>query len=139
MHAEQAGVPDSAASASPLVHEQPELEPPFEDDEDWLQDSEEPPRRARRRLLAPTPVALLAGLMLACGFLAGVQVEKGQTTTTGASGGGGFAGAPGGGAGRASAAAAARPGGAFPAFGGGGGAGAGLTTGEVSYVRGNTL
>ncbi|HTA05921.1 MAG TPA: hypothetical protein VK774_06135, partial [Solirubrobacteraceae bacterium] len=53
----------------------------------WAQDEQELPRRPRLRLLTPLPVALLLGLTLAGGFIAGVLVEKGQGEP--ASGGGG--------------------------------------------------
>lgn len=47
------------------------------------------PPRPRRRLLgaggSPIPLALLGVLLIACGFIAGVLVEKGQTAS-GASG-----------------------------------------------------
>ena len=39
------------------------------------------PRRPRRRLLAPVPLALIGVLLIACGFIAGVLVEKGQSTS----------------------------------------------------------
>jgi hypothetical protein len=126
---------------------------PAEEQDEWLAESEELPRRPRRRLLAPLPLALLAVLLIACGFIAGVEVQKGQTssataTGTGSGAGGGLAsrlaalGArpPGTGAtgsGSSPSASASRGAGAFPGAGGSGGTG--VTTGEVSYVRGNTL
>src|SRR5271163_2203164 len=54
-------------------------------DEEWLPDSEELPRRPRRRLLTPLPIALLAVLLVALGFIGGVLVEKGQSSSSGAS------------------------------------------------------
>ena len=45
----------------------------------WLEEDEELPPRPRRRVLAPFPLALLAALAIACGFIAGVLVEKGQS------------------------------------------------------------
>jgi hypothetical protein len=112
----------------------------------WAQepDDEDLPRRPRRRLLAPLPVALLLALLTACGFIGGVLVEKGSaSSTTGAAGASGAAGAArfaglrgAGGAGGASAAAAA-------ATSGGGGAGpggaGGATTGTVAFIQGSTL
>ncbi len=126
---------------------------PAEGQEEWLEESEDLPRRPRRRLLTPIPLALLAVLLIACGFLAGVEVQKGQTSSasgTGAGagsgaglasrlagvGGGPPAGATGSG-GSASGSRAKGTAGAFPGAGGSGGGG--ITTGEVSYVRGNTL
>ena len=45
---------------------------------DWLPEEDELPARPRRRLLAPLPLSLLGVLLIACGFIAGVLVEKGQ-------------------------------------------------------------
>lgn len=120
---------------------------PTEEEDEWLDDDSELPRRPRRRLLTPIPLALLAVLLIACGFIGGVLVQKGQGGT--ASSSGGFpselaalkgavpdAGAAGG---TRSAGDSGAKGGAsaFPDFGGAGGGG--VTTGEVAYVRGNTL
>lgn len=124
---------------------------PTEEEDEWLDDDSELPRRPRRRLLTPIPLALLAVLLIACGFIGGVLVQKGQGGTASPSGGasGGFpsglaalkgavpdAGAAGG---TRSAGGSGAKGGAsaFPDFGGAGGGG--VTTGEVAYVRGNTL
>jgi hypothetical protein len=136
---------------------------PEEDDGGWLDEPEELPRRPRRRLLAPIPIALLIVLLTACGFIGGVLVEKGQgsssssTSGTGASAlasrfaalrGGGAAGAKGGASGGAASAAGSLfggSGGSSGAAGGGSsgaagsGAGAGATTGQVAYVQGSTL
>jgi hypothetical protein len=117
--------------------------------EDWLAEEDELPPRPRRKLLSPVPVTLMAVLLVALAFFAGVQVEKGQSSSgsasglpsglaslrarLGASAGGstsGLAGAAGSGASTGAA------GGGFP---GAAGAFAGLTRGEVSYVSGNTL
>jgi hypothetical protein len=111
-------------------------------EEEWLEEPDELPHRRRRKLIAPVPVALLGALLLAGGFLGGVEVEKGQSRST-APGSGSPAGLAAlrstGGTGRAAGNAGARgffgAGGGFP---GGGGAG-GLTSGEVSYVSGSTL
>jgi hypothetical protein len=136
----------TAPQTSELDHE------PAEEDE-WLDEPEQLPRRPRRRLLTPVPLALFAALLVACGFIGGVLVQKGQGATAAASGAGasgGFASrlaalkgaAPGAGAGAAGGAGSAggsgsRGGaGAFPGFGGSGGD---VTTGEVAYVRGDTL
>jgi hypothetical protein len=108
--------------------------------EEWLEDLSALPPRPRRRLLTPAPLALIAVLLLALGFLGGVLVEKGQTGSstptsgtaltsrlrglTGSAGRTGAAGAAGaaGSAGSAGAAGAARP-----------------TSGTVSFVSGQTL
>jgi hypothetical protein len=127
-----------------------EHEPPEEQDE-WLEEPEqELPRRPRRRLLAPIPLALLAVLLIACGFIAGVEVQKGQTSSASATGTGAGAGSglasrlaalgirpPGGATGSTGSTAGSGSRGAAGAPQGAGGAG--VTTGEVSYVRGNTL
>jgi hypothetical protein len=116
-------------------------------DEEWEEESEELPRRARCRLLTPIPLALVAALLIACGFVAGVKVQKGQTRSASGAGAGlaSRLAALGGGAPSAGTAghgrSAAGPGstGGSGAFPGAGGLGGGVTTGEVSYVRGTTL
>jgi hypothetical protein len=123
------------------------------EEEEWFDDPEELPRRPRRRLLTPVPLALLAALLIACGFIGGVLVEKGQGGTSSASGAagaagaslasrfaalrGGSSGAGAGGGGATSGGGSGSKGGAsaFPGLGGSGG----VTTGEVAYVRGSTL
>ena len=130
-------------------------------DDTWAQEPlEELPPRPRRRLLGtggnPIFLALLGVLLIACGFIGGVLVEKGETSSSSGSGAAGLAsrfaalrgarrrrihherqrrrqqrrgGAGSGGAG----------GGGFAGrFGGLGGAG-GATIGEVSYISGSTL
>jgi len=143
---EQQTIHDPAVQApETLVYE------PIEDEQDdWTEEPEELPRRPRRRLLTPVPLALLAVLLIACGFIGGVLVQKGQGGTASASAGAsaGFAsrlaalrgaargaGATGGAASAGGSAARAGAG----AFAGLGGSGGGVTTGEVAYVRGNTL
>lgn len=114
-------------------------------EEVWLQESDDLPPRRSRKLLTPIPVTLLMILLTACGFFAGVQVEKGHTSSSvgsglpaglsalgsrsGSSKSSSSSGAP--------STSAGFPGGSFAS--GGGRSGAGLTTGEVSYVSGNTL
>jgi hypothetical protein len=133
----------------------------------WAQADAELPPRPRRRLLrtdggGALKLALLGVLLLACGFIGGVLVEKGQTASTtgsGASGGSGLAArlaalrggasprSPG--ASSASPAGEAAPGGGTSSGGGGfpsrfagrfrGGGGGGAVIGEVSYIQGHTL
>jgi hypothetical protein len=120
---------------------------PAEEDEEWVDDDSDLPRRPRRRLLTPVPLVLFAVLLIACGFIGGVLVQKGQGGTASASGGfasglaalkGAAPGAGAAGGGGASGGSGAR--GRATAFPGIGGAGSGgITTGEVAYVRGNTL
>lgn len=112
--------------------------------DEWLEDPEELPRRPRRRLLTPLPLSLLAVLLLACGFIAGVLVEKGQGSSS-ASGGAGtgaaaafaarFRGA--GATGGAGASATSSAGGASAA--GAAGAFTRPTAGTVAYLQGSTL
>ncbi|HEY2719317.1 MAG TPA: hypothetical protein VGI52_06785 [Solirubrobacteraceae bacterium] len=114
----------------------------------WAQDEQELPRRPRLRLLAPLPVALLLGLTLAGGFIAGVLVEKGQGEP--ATGGSGalasrLAGLRSSG-GRGSAAlgpssgstSGSDSGTVVPSFRGGAG-GASATVGQVVFVKAGTL
>jgi hypothetical protein len=108
-------------------------------DGDWLEDPAELPRRPRRRLLTPVPLALVAVLLIASGFIAGVLVEKGQTSTSASS-------PAGSGASLASRFAALRGGAARGGAGAVGGAGApgsaasaGASAGQVAYVAGSTL
>jgi hypothetical protein len=124
--------------------------PVEQDGAGWLEEDQELPRRPRRRLLAPIPVGLLAILLIAGGFIAGVEVEKGQATPTGGrstAGVGAFASRAGGAAtgragfGRASGATTGGSAAAGGTTGGGAfaGAGGGVTAGEVSYLQGSTL
>jgi hypothetical protein len=64
---------------------------PFEEQDAWPEETEDLPPRPRRRLLKPLPLALLAALAIAGGFIAGVLVEKGQGGSASAAGGGGGA------------------------------------------------
>ena len=133
--------------------------------EEWDEPLEELPPRPRRRLLGagangaggnPIFLALFGVLLIACGFIGGVLVEKGQSSSTSSSAGGGaglasrFAalrGAAGTGTSTsgASAGAGTSGGGASAAAGGGsfgrsgGATGAGVTTGQVAYISGSTL
>jgi hypothetical protein len=117
-----------------------------ETQEEWLDEPQELPRRPRRKLLAPIPAVLLVLLLIAGAFFAGVQVQKGQSSSS-SSGGlpAGLAALRGGGANALNSARAGSSGAGGGVFGGGGGFPGGggfagqLTTGEVSYVSGNTL
>ena len=118
--------------------------PAYEPAEDWLDEPDELPRRPRRKLLEPAPLTLLGILLVACGFIAGVLVEKGETSSSSSSTGG---------AGLSSRLAALRgssatstaggpSGGAAGGFFGrsaGGVSGAGATVGQVAYISGSTL
>jgi len=130
----------------------PELayDEPIEQDGDWLEEppEDELPRRPRRRLLSPVPLALLGVLMIAGGFIAGVLVEKSQNSSSTASSAAGLAskfaglrgktsGATGGGAAGLSGGGSAGAG--FFGRSAGAGAAGGATTGQVAYVSGSTL
>lgn len=123
-------------------------------DEQWPEDDPESelPARPRRRLLGvggnPTPLILIGILLIACGFIGGVLVEKSQSSSSSAGGGAsgiasrfaalrGAAGASAGGS--ASFSRGGSSGGSGAGLLGGGGAGAGPTVGQVSYVSGHTL
>lgn len=104
-----------------------------EQDETQVQEPEPLVRRPRRRLLTPLTALLFAVLVGAGGFIAGVQVEKGETSTSSTRGVGRLAGLLG--AAGGSAAPSTAPGGrGFAAAGG-----AGATVGQVEYVSGSDL
>jgi hypothetical protein len=150
------------ATPAPAVAEEVPYEPGAEDhtyapvEDEWAQESDELPPRPRRRLLGaggnPIFLALLGVLLIACGFIGGVLVEKEQTASSGsASGASGLAarfaalrgaGAAGstttGGSASGGASSGAAGGGFAGRFGGFGGAG-GATIGEVSYISRSTL
>jgi hypothetical protein len=141
---EQTPVGDTPAVESRV---QEPTEPAYEPgaEEEWSDESELP-RRPRRRLLTPVPIAVLAVLIVACGFIGGVLVEKGQTGSSSSSGGGAslasrFAALGGGSAGAGGAGGASRTGAAAAAGGGsaGGTGGGGATAGQVAYISGSTL
>jgi Domain of unknown function (DUF5666) len=86
------------------------------------------PTRPRRRLVTPPVVGLTALLLAAGGFLAGVEVQKGQGGSSTA------------GAGGLAAASGARTAGGLGRFGGpGGGAPSDVTFGTVSSKDGSSL
>jgi hypothetical protein len=127
------------AERATALDDDPGLEYDSAVEDDWQTEPDELPPRRRRKLLSPVPLALLAALLIAAGFLAGVEIEKGQAGSgSSASGFAGIAalrakGTAAGGAGTSSRGSA----GSLPSFAGlGGGA---LTSGEVSYVSGDTL
>lgn len=131
-----------AIAAQDTVVRAPEARPayqPIEEQDEWLDEPLELPRRPRRRLLSPVPLALLGVLLIACGFIGGVLVEKGETSSTSSSTGATaslasrFAALRGGGTSTGASGAAAGAGAAF-------GAGAGkATAGSVAYLDGSTL
>jgi hypothetical protein len=74
------------------VHDEPQTAPytPVEDDSQWIEE-QELPHRPRRRLLTPLPLSLLGILLIACGFIGGVLVEKGESSSSSSSGTGSLA------------------------------------------------
>jgi hypothetical protein len=123
-------------------HEQPTTV--YEDPDMGFYDDDEPqpvdtlPVRPRRTLLTPVSGGLLAVMLVAGGFIGGVQVQKHQ----GASGGGARNGLPAAFAARLAAGGGAAPGAASGAGTGaaraGGGSG-GATAGTVANIKGSTL
>jgi hypothetical protein len=123
-------------------------EAPGYEDEEWLDEPLELPRRPRRRFLAPVPLALVGVLLIACGFIGGVLVEKGQTSSGSSAGAAAglasrFAALRGGSTGTGASGAAGAAGGGFAARGGGGAGAAGIsggaTAGQVAYLSGSSL
>jgi hypothetical protein len=123
----------------------------------WEEDHDALPPRPRRRLLGkggnPVQVALLGVLLLACGFIGGVLVEKSQTSSSTSGTGGALAarfaalrgasatgsGSAASGSGGAAATGGAAGGAARGGFAGRFGAAGGATIGEVAYISGSTL
>jgi DNA-binding beta-propeller fold protein YncE len=126
----------------------PQQEPVTVDEQDqWLEEPEELPPRPRRRLLGtganPVFLVLLGVLAIACGFIGGVLVEKGQTASGSASGATAglaarFAALRGGTSSTSTRSGAAGAGAAGGFFGAGAGAGR-PTSGTVAYLAGSTL
>jgi hypothetical protein len=138
---------DERDAEETAVHAQqpPAYEPAYEpvDGQDgWLEDSEELPRRPRRRLFGvganPVFLVLLAVLLIACGFIGGALIEKGESSSSSSTAGA---------AGLASRFAALRRGGSSTgsssaATGGSAGSSGGFTrptAGTVAYLDGSTL
>lgn len=115
--------------------------------EQWYDDpvEDELPRRPRRRLLTPVPLALAGVLLIACGFIGGVLVQKGQTASTSPAAVGSLASRFGALRSSATSGSSSARGGtgasAASAFGGGAGSagGGGATVGQVAYVSGHSL
>jgi hypothetical protein len=125
-----------------------------EQQEEWLEEppeSELPPR-PRRRLLTPVPLALMGVLAIACGFIGGVLVEKGQSSSSSSGAGAsglasrfaalraGASGASGTSGTGARSGSGSASGGSFG--GSAGGAAGGFTrptAGTVAYLDGSTL
>ncbi len=143
----------------PTIHEPAVQEPlaaahgPIDEEQDeWLDEADGPdepeelPRRPRRRLLTPIPLALLAVLLIAGGFIIGVQVQKGEENSSGSSSGSAaslasrFAALRGAGtSSTGTSSTKASTSGAASGFPGAAGGGSRPTTGTVAYLAGNTL
>jgi hypothetical protein len=140
-----------------MTHEQPVVEPgaaqettvqayaaapsgpPAYEPDDWLEEPDELPRRPRRRLFGtganPIFLALLGVLLIACGFIGGVLIEKGETSSSSGAGTGAAAGL-------ASRFRALRGGAGSTFTGGSAGSSGGFarpTAGTVAYLAGSTL
>jgi hypothetical protein len=114
--------------------------------DEWPQEHEELPRRPRRRLLGtggraggnPIPLGMLGVLLIACGFIGGVLVEKGETSSGRSTGSGAATSlasrfrALRGGTGVASAGAGSGAAGSSTGF-------TRPTSGTVAYLAGRTL
>jgi hypothetical protein len=139
----------AAEAQDALAYEQLDERERWPEEQTEQEEPAEPelPRRPRRKLLRagenPIPLTLLSVLLIACGFIGGVLVEKGQSSSSNSASAGGLA----------SRFAALRSGGAGFARGAGGGAssagafaggavaagGARATIGQVAYLSGHTL
>jgi hypothetical protein len=135
------GAPDQETAIQ--APQPPFFEPAVAQEDEWLHEDEELPRRPRRRLLTPVPLALLGVLLIACGFIGGVLVEKGQTSSSSSSAGASglaarFAALRGAGGSASGTSGAA---GAFASRAGAAGAGGfgGATSGTLAYLSGSTL
>ena len=143
-----------AAAAAP-VDTLAAYEPVAEDEqEEWDEEPiEELSPRPRRRLLGVSGngaggnlvfLALLGVLLIACGFIGGVLVEKGQTSSSSSSGAvaslaSRFATLRGGASGAGASSATGGSGTTGSTGASGFGAGAGATAGSVAYVSDDTL
>jgi hypothetical protein len=102
-------------------------------------DQEVLPGRPRRRFLTPLTAVLFAALVGGAGFIAGVQVEKGQLPASGGGAGGARGARAGGGAGAAGGLGRAALGGGGAGGAGANAGGANATIGQVANVSGSVL
>jgi hypothetical protein len=142
MSNEESAIRDTRAQNTAVQAQETAAYEPIEREDEWLDEPTELPRRPRRRLLTPIPIALLGVLLIACGFIGGVLVEKGQTSTSSGSSAATasltsrFAALRGG-----ASSTGTRSGTTSGTSGGlpGSGAGGGLVAGQVAYFSGSTL
>jgi len=146
MSPDQPAAPHASAQDAAAQSQQTAAYEPLEEENEWLEEPVELPRRPRRRLLSPIPLALLGVLLAACGFIGGVLVEKGQTSSSSSAGAGAasslasrFAALRGGGSTTGAAGASAGASGAFSGRAGAAAGTGGATSGQVAYLAGNTL
>jgi hypothetical protein len=135
---EEPAIHDAPDAEATVEAPQPPVYEPMDEDDEWLDDPVELPARPRRRLLSPAPLALLAALLTACGFIGGVLVEKGQTSASSSTGAGsGLASRLAGLRGRGAGASAS----GVTAAGGSGANGGGQqpTAGQVAFIDRGTL
>lgn len=125
-----------------MPHEQP-----YEQDDGWFEEGDELPPRPRRRIFGagcnPVALALLGVLLIACGFIGGVLVEKHESSsgTSGAATSGltsRLAALPSASAGTA-AGSTVSAGGGFGGFAGVGASHGRPTAGTVAYLAGKSL
>jgi hypothetical protein len=151
--AQETAVHDATVADPALATPREPVYQPYEEGEEWPEEPTELPPRPRRRLLGtdanPIALGLLAILLLACGFIGGVLVEKGETSSGSSAGSTAslasrFAALRGGtsasGAHSSTGAAAGAGGSGFAgAFAGASGSGTRPTAGTVAYLAGSTL
>ncbi len=137
---EESAIQDASARDTAVQAPETPAYQPIEEGDEWLEEPAELPPRPRRRIFAPVPLALIGVLLVACGFIAGVLIEKGQTSSGTSAGAAGGLGSPFAALRRDAGGATGSSGASGPAGGAGGpGGGAGATTGSVAYVSGETL
>src|ERR1039458_7211737 len=127
-------IQDASAQDTAVQAQQTAAYGPRDDEGEWVEEPVELPRRPRRRLLSPIPLALLGVLLAACGFIGGVLIEKGQTSSSSSSSGAT--------AGLASRFAALRGATGSTSTSGSSSSSTGFarpTAGTVAYIHGSTL
>ncbi len=86
MPQEEPAMPDQETTVPQTPVRETAPEPVADDASEWDEPIEDLPPRPRRRLLGaggnPIALALLGAMLIACGFIGGVLVEKGQTSTS---------------------------------------------------------
>jgi hypothetical protein len=132
---EEPTIPGTSAQDAPAQTQRSAAYEPIDEQDEWMEEPAELPRRPRRRLLSPVPLALLGILLAACGFIGGVLVEKGQSTSGSSTAGAASS--------LASRFAALRTGASGAAGGSSAGGfaagGSAPTAGSVAYISGSTL